>query len=498
MVMGDVPVKTQVAVVGGGVGGYSAAFHAADLGLEVTLVSEEPRLGGECLLRGCIPSKTLLSLCDLLHSAREARSKGIRFGDPEIDLEKIRDWKDQVVERLAKGLDRLAQDRSVEIIRGRARFAGPNRLHVHGDEEVNVSFEHAVLAIGSRPTALPFAEIGGSIWSSVEALRMKEIPESFLIVGGGYVGLEMGSVYASLGAKVTLVEQEDRLLPEADADLVEPLARRVEDLFHAVHLNCSVSEMEETDDGVSVSFEGDDAPEDGSFRKVLVAVGRSPSTSDLGLEDAGVELDEDGFVMVDQELRTSTKAILAVGDVVGGARLAHKAMREGKVAAEVLAGQPSAYDPRAVPAVVYTDPEIAWCGLSEQGCESRRTGDHRRPLSLASLRKSGEHGGRGRVHEADSGSRHPEGAGHGHLWAPGRGSHRRGSPCHGDGGRGPGPGPHHSSPSHAIRDNPGGCRSGPGQGNPHLIRVRHAEVTNVREGDPDFERRRGSDPEPDC
>jgi dihydrolipoamide dehydrogenase len=370
MVMGDVPVKTQVAVVGGGVGGYSAAFHAADLGLEVTLVSEEPRLGGECLLRGCIPSKTLLSLCDLLHSAREARSKGIRFGDPEIDLEKIRDWKDQVVERLAKGLDRLAQDRSVEIIRGRARFAGPNRLHVHGDEEVNVSFEHAVLAIGSRPTALPFAEIGGSIWSSVEALRMKEIPESFLIVGGGYVGLEMGSVYASLGAKVTLVEQEDRLLPEADADLVEPLARRVEDLFHAVHLNCSVSEMEETDDGVSVSFEGDDAPEDGSFRKVLVAVGRSPSTSDLGLEDAGVELDEDGFVMVDQELRTSTKAILAVGDVVGGALLAHKAMREGKVAAEVLAGQPSAYDPRAVPAVVYTDPEIAWCGLSEQDAKA--------------------------------------------------------------------------------------------------------------------------------
>ena len=373
MVMGDVPLDTEVVVVGAGPGGYAAAFHAADLGLEVTLVSEEDRLGGTCLLRGCIPSKTLLSLADLLHSAREAAAKGIRFGEPELDLEQIRAWKEKAVDRLTGGLDRLAEDRSVRVVRGRARFAGPRELHVHGEEEVEVTFEHAILAVGSRPVPLPPMEFGEGVWSSADALELPEIPDSLLVVGGGYVGLELGCVYASLGSQVTLAEMEDRLLPAADPDLVKPLAQRTDDLFQAVHLEASVEGMEETEEGLRVSFatagSRDESPEDGTFRRVLLAVGRKPDTRELGLDDAGVELDEDGFVVVDAERRTTADTILAVGDATGQPLLAHKAIQEGRVAAEVVAGEPAAFDARAVPAVVYTDPEIAWCGLTEREAE---------------------------------------------------------------------------------------------------------------------------------
>ena len=372
MVMGDVPAETDVAVIGGGVGGYSAAFHAADLGLEVTLVNEEPRLGGVCLLRGCIPAKTLFSLCDLLLSARDAASRGIRFDDPEIDLEKIREWKDRVVDRLTGGLDKLARDRSVNLIQGRARFAGPDRLHVHGEEEVDLSFKHAILASGSRPLPLPGVEFGGPVWTSTEALQVKEIPESLLVVGGGYVGLEVGTIYSALGSRVTLVEVEDRVMPAADEDLVKPVGRRIRELLHGVHTGCSVDEMEVEEDGVKVFFKGDDPPEDGAFDRVLVAIGREPSTRDMGLEDAGVEINEDGCVAVDRERRTSVDSILAVGDVVGGPFLAHKALQEGRVAAEVVAGEPAAFDARAIPAVMFTEPEVAWCGLTEK--EAREEG----------------------------------------------------------------------------------------------------------------------------
>ena len=365
MVMGDVPVEAEVVVVGAGPGGYAAAFHGADLGLDVTLVTEEERLGGVCLLRGCIPSKTLLSLGDLIRAARGAQDKGVAFQDPELDLQGIRTWKNGVVDRLTGGLDRLADDRSVEVVHGRGRFAGPERLHVHGEEEVEVSFDHAILATGSRPIPLPPAEFGDSVWSSAQALEMEEIPESLLVVGGGYVGLELGSVYASLGSEVTLVEMEDQLLPGTDTDLVEPLSRRLGDLFHGLHLQTSIAGMEEKEDGMAVAFEGEDTPENGTYQRVLLAVGRRPNTEDMGLEEAGVELDEDGFVTVDAQRRSSQESILAVGDVTGDPLLAHKAMREGKVAAEVLAGEPAAYDPRAVPAVIYTDPQIAVCGLTE-------------------------------------------------------------------------------------------------------------------------------------
>lgn len=371
MVMGDVPVKTDVVVVGGGPGGYAAAFHAADLGLEVALVTDEDRLGGVCLLRGCIPSKTLLSLADLIHSAQKAEAKGIRFEEPEIDLEKIRKWKEMVVERLTSGLAHLADGKSVRIIQGRARFGSATELHVHGEEETEITFRNAIIATGSRPVALPGTEFGGRIWSSAEALDLREIPESLLVVGGGYVGLEMGSVYASLGSHVTLVEMEDRLLPLADPDLVRPLARRVEELFEAVHLGQTVESVEETDDGVEVTFgNGDDSATE-TFRAVLVAVGRTPISQDLELEDAGVEVDDHGFIRVDEERRTSRENIFAVGDVAGGRLLAHKAIMEGRVAAEVIAGQPAAFDFRAVPSVVYTDPEIAWCGLTEEEAEAQ-------------------------------------------------------------------------------------------------------------------------------
>lgn len=371
MVMGDVPVEVQVVVLGGGPGGYAAAFHAADLGLDVALVTEEERLGGVCLLRGCIPSKTLLSLADLLHSARKAEAKGIRFGEPEIDLDKIRNWERMVVERLTSGLSHLAEKKSVRVIQGRGRFASSTELHVHGEEEVEITFEHAVIATGSRPVALPDTAFGGLVWSSAEALALTEIPGSLLVVGGGYVGLEMGSVYASLGTAVTLVEMEDRILKPVDEDLVRPLEKRIQELFEAVHVGTKVAKVDEAEDGAHVVLEGKGKTMDGTFQRVLVAIGREPNSQDMELQDAGVEVDESGFVVVDQERRTSTENIFAVGDVVGGRLLAHEAMQEGRVAAEVIAGQPSAFDARAVPAVIYTDPEIAWCGLTAEEAQAQ-------------------------------------------------------------------------------------------------------------------------------
>lgn len=368
MVMGDLPVETQVLVLGAGPGGYAAAFRAADLGLDVTLVSDEERPGGVCLHRGCIPSKALLQLAELRATAAEAAEHGLDFGTPSWDLDAVRSWKDAVVDRLTEGLVKLCDERGVQWIQGRGRFSGPDRLLLQGSDYSSVTFEHAIIATGSRPIAPPGLAIHeeGRVMSSTGALALADVPERLLVIGGGYVGLELGLVYAALGSRVTLVELSDRLLPGADADLVEPLQEHLTEQFDAIHLETRVNGAEEDESGVSVMLDGTDSADEQRFDRVLVAVGRQPNTEDLGLDEAGVETDDQGFIRVDAQRRTTLDQIYAIGDAAGGMQLAHEAMHEGRVAAEVIAGQPAAFDARAIPAVVYTDPQIAWCGLTEQ------------------------------------------------------------------------------------------------------------------------------------
>ncbi len=376
MVMGELTQETEVVVIGGGPGGYAAAFRAADLGMDVTLVDIAERPGGVCLFRGCIPSKTFLHLSELIHDAAHAESLGIRFGAPEIDLEAIRTWKGKVVDKLANGLVNLSDHRGIQRTRGRAVFEAPDSVRLHHSEIGHIKFRYAVLATGSHPTPFPGAKFkkGGRIVNSTGALQLTDVPDSLLIVGGGYVGLELGTVYATLGSRVSVVELGDRLLPGVDVDLVKPLHRRLEGLFESIALNTRVSDLKEHDSGVEVTFADQIDKPLQTYDRVLIAIGRQPNTKDLGLENTDVKTDERGFVVVDEQQRTTAKKIFAVGDVIGGMMLAHKATHEGKVAAEVIAGEPSAFDVRAIPAVVYTDPQIAYCGLTEEQAqkENRR------------------------------------------------------------------------------------------------------------------------------
>jgi dihydrolipoamide dehydrogenase len=364
--MGEMTQDADLLIIGGGPGGYAAAFRAADLGLDVTVVDEGARLGGVCLHRGCIPSKALLHLSELLYDARHAEPMGVSFGDPEIDIDGVRDFKNGVVDRLADGLMRLADKRGVQVLQARAEFEDGETVRLSGSEIARIRFEHAIIATGSTPIALPGTEFeaGSRIMDSTAALTLPDVPERLLVVGGGYVGLELGSVYAILGSEVTVVEMLDRLIPRADSDLARPLIRRIDEIFAQSYTETKVAEMEEDDDGVTVTFEGEvEATE--RFDRVLVAVGRRPNSKGLGLENTAVEVDEHGFIRVDEQQRTADERIFAIGDVVGGMMLAHKAMREGKVAAEVIAGEPAAFDVYAIPAVVYTDPQLAWAGLTE-------------------------------------------------------------------------------------------------------------------------------------
>jgi dihydrolipoamide dehydrogenase len=368
MVMGELTQETELLVVGGGPGGYAAAFRAADLGMDVTLVDAEGHLGGECLFRGCIPSKTLLYLAELLHDARRSEEMGIKFARPEIDLERLRAWENQVVDKLATGLLTLAKRRGVQLLKGRAVFEGSDRVRLQDSEVSRVQFRHAILATGSYST--PFREFpfqkGSRIMDSSGGLELADIPESLLILGGGYVALEMGMVYAALGTHVTLVVRSDRLLRGADPDLVEPLARRIHETFESIYFNTQVSSMKESTDNVEVTLEGEVKEREQAFSRVLVAIGRKPNSGNLGLEKTKVKVTDQGFVWVDEQRRTTDERIFAVGDVAGAPLLAHKAFREGSVAAEVIKGKPSAFDVRAIPAVVYTDPQVAWCGLTEE------------------------------------------------------------------------------------------------------------------------------------
>jgi dihydrolipoamide dehydrogenase len=368
MVMGELEQECEVLVIGSGPGGYAAAFRAADLGLDVTMVDSAQRPGGVCLYKGCIPSKTFLFLSELIYDARRAESMGIEFGRPRIDLTALREWKGKVIETMAQGLVSLSNRRGVQMLQGRAQFEGSNAVRLYDAEVSHIKFRHAIIATGSRPIAFPGTAFkpGSRIMSSTGALALADLPQRLLIIGGGYVGLELGTVYAALGSRVSLVELRDGLLPGVDADLVKPLQQRLNTIFESIQLRTKVASMKETGGGVEVILEGNAEKLEQRFDRVLVAIGREACSRDIGLENTGVELDQKGFIKVDDHQRTSDERIFAVGDVAGGMMLAHKASREGKVAAEVIAGQPSAFDVRAIPAVVYTDPQIAWCGLTEE------------------------------------------------------------------------------------------------------------------------------------
>jgi dihydrolipoamide dehydrogenase len=363
MVMGDLVTEVDVAVIGGGPGGYTAAFRCAELGLETVVVDAGKRLGGACLFEGCIPSKALLHVAAVLGEAERAREFGVDFGAPSISLDPLRKWKtDRVVGKLARGLTAVAKGKQVDVIGGRAVFEDSRTLLVQGDEPQKVKFRHAIVATGSRPAQIPGIDlVSERVMDSTAALEIPEIPERLLVVGGGYIGLELGQVYAALGSAVTLVEMTDGLLPGADRDLVQWLARRVDKQFHAVKLNTRVESLRETPAGIEARLGGDTAV----FDRVLVAVGRRPRSDDLGLATTRVRVSERGFVEVDARGATADPRIFAVGDVTGEPMLAHRAMRQAKVAAEAIAGRPAAFDNVVVPAVVFTDPEIAWCGLTE-------------------------------------------------------------------------------------------------------------------------------------
>jgi len=364
VVMGDRVVEVDVVVVGGGPGGYTAAFRCAELGLETVVVDAAKRLGGACLFEGCIPSKALLHVAALIEDAERARELGVDFGEPRVSLDPLRKWKsERVVGRLARGLASVAKAKGVEVIGGRATFEGSRELYVEGDEPQKVRFKHAIVATGSTPASLPgLALTSERILDSTAALELAEVPERLLVIGGGYIGLELGQVYAALGSKVTLVEMTDGLLPGVDRALVQPLARRCEKLFAKIRLSTKVAALLEKGSSIEARFDGEDGE---TFDRVLVAVGRRPAGAGLGLERTRATVDARGFVQVDERCRTSDPAIYAVGDVAGEPMLAHRAMRQGKVVAEAIAGHPAAFDNVVVPAVVFTDPEVAWCGLTE-------------------------------------------------------------------------------------------------------------------------------------
>ncbi len=359
-------VQTEVLVLGGGPGGYTAAFRAADLGKKVTLVERYPVLGGVCLNVGCIPSKALLHMAQVIYEARESVAKGIVFADPEIDLSKLRQWKERVVKTLNKGLAGLAEQRKVEVIYGTGRFTAGNTLEVTDENgSQTIQFEQAIIAAGSRPVKLPGWPDDPRIMDSTAALALEDVPESLLVVGGGVIGMEMACVYHALGAKISVVELTGQLLPGTDPDLVKPLHQIASKRYEAIWLNTKVTEVEFQKKGVKVSLEGKDAPDSQVFDRVLVAVGRRPNSDLLNLEAAGIATDERGFIPVDDKQRTNIPHIYAIGDIVGNPMLAHKASYEGKIAAEVICGEPAAFQALAVPAVAYTDPEVAWMGKTE-------------------------------------------------------------------------------------------------------------------------------------
>jgi dihydrolipoamide dehydrogenase len=372
--MADTPdnLHAEVLVLGSGPGGYTAAFRAADLGKRVVLVERYPTLGGVCLNVGCIPSKALLHVAEVVSEADAIRQFGIDFGEPEIDFAKLRSHKDRVVSRLTQGLGKLATQREVEVMTGVGRFTGRNAASVEtGGGVRSISFDHAIIAVGSQATRLPGLPYEDPrVLDSTSALEVEEGVGSLLVVGGGIIGLEMAAVYDALGSEVTVVELLPELMAEADPDLVRPLARRIGRRYAGIHLETKLTRVESLDEGLRVSFEGEKPPEPSVFDRVLVAVGRRPNGDKIGADLAGVSVDERGFIATDAQCRTNVPHVFAIGDVAGEPLLAHKATHEGVTAAEVIAGLPAAFD-ALVPSVAYTDPEVAWVGLTEGQAKAR-------------------------------------------------------------------------------------------------------------------------------
>jgi dihydrolipoamide dehydrogenase len=364
--------STQVAVLGAGPGGYAAAFYAADLGMQVALIDEEKNPGGVCLYRGCIPSKALLHVAKVIDEAKHAGNWGVTFGEPKIDVDKLRSYKQGVVDKLTAGVGSVAKLRKVKFLQGRATVTGPTSLKIAGAAgETELRFEHLILATGSHPTRVPSLSLDSPrMMDSTSGLELPDVPKSLLVVGGGYIGLELGTVYATLGSKVSVVEMTPGLLPGADRDLVGVLEKRLKKLFAAIMLNTKVVKVTEDGAGIRVTFEGDVAEKEQLFDRVLVAVGRRPNSKIPGLETTGVKVDAKGFIETDGQRRTAERTIFAIGDVAGEPMLAHKASHEARVAVEAIAGHKAVFEPQAIPAVVFTDPEIAWCGLTESQAQA--------------------------------------------------------------------------------------------------------------------------------
>lgn len=370
MVVGELAQETDLVVIGGGPGGYVAAFKAADLGIQTTLVEENELLGGVCLREGCIPSKALLHVAHLLESARQAEDFGVSFREPRIDVDKLRKWKESVVAKLCGGVKTLAKARKVEVVQGRGVFEDSRSLRIEGGGRLK--FKNAIIATGSRPKSLPAALVPPECCvDSTGALDLRDIPKRLLVIGGGYIGLELGQVYAALGSKVTVLEVLDRVLLGADEDIARPLVARLKKQFEAILTGAKLEKCVKDGKEVKVTFAHDGKTKSETFDRVLVSVGRQPNIENLGLEKTKVKVSERGFIEIDRQCRTADTHIFAIGDVVGGAMLAHKASREGIVAAEVIAGHKAEFDARAIPAVVYTSPEVAWCGLTEDECRQK-------------------------------------------------------------------------------------------------------------------------------
>nr|VFJ55316.1 MAG: dihydrolipoamide dehydrogenase [Candidatus Kentron sp. FW] len=365
-------IQTEVLVLGAGPGGYTAAFRAADLGKKTVLVERYPALGGVCLNVGCIPSKAYLHTANILDETRRMADHGVVFGEPTIEIAKLAAWKDRLVGRLSKGIAGLAKQRKVQVIQGVGTFSSPNVLTVQtADGPTTIGFEHAIIAVGSRSTEIPGFPKDPRIWTSTTALELKTIPKRLLVIGGGVIGLEMATVYSALGSRITIVELLDELIPGCDGDLVRVLRKYVAKRYENILLGTGVTGIEPRKDGLMVSLSGKDAPGSDLFDAVLVSVGRTPNGKEIAPEKAGIRVDEQGFISVDKQQRTNVPHIFAIGDVVGQPMLAHKALHEAKVAAEVIAGHAAQFDARAIPSVAYTDPELAWAGITENEAKAQ-------------------------------------------------------------------------------------------------------------------------------